>query len=75
MWGAKSPNNEKIVAMATALTKLKGKLKLDDKLAAIKKGGGNNKGGLLCVYERSCSSLHEDCIKHNAKLRYIIFHI
>ncbi len=45
MWGAKSPNDEKIVAMAAALTELKGKLKLDDKLAAIKKGGGNDKGG------------------------------
>jgi hypothetical protein len=44
MWGAKYPDNVKIVA-ATALTKLKGKLKLDDNLAAIKKGGGNNKGG------------------------------
>ncbi len=45
MWGAKSPNDEKIVAMAAALTKLKGKLKLNDKLAVIKKGGGNDKGG------------------------------
>jgi hypothetical protein len=38
MWGAKSPDNEKIVAMAAALTNFKGKLEFDDKLAAIKKG-------------------------------------
>ncbi len=45
MWGAKSLDNENIVAMSAALTELKGKLKLDDKLAAIKKGGGNDKSG------------------------------
>ena len=45
MWGAKSPDNEKIVAISAALNDLKGKFKLDDKLATIKKGGGNDKGG------------------------------
>jgi hypothetical protein len=34
-WGAKSPNNEKIVAMTTEITALKGKLKLDPKLSTI----------------------------------------
>ncbi len=42
-WGAKSPNNEKIVAMAAKINALKGQLKLDPKLSAIakdkKKGG------------------------------------
>jgi hypothetical protein len=56
MWGAKSPNDEKIVAMAAALTKLKGKLKLDDKLAAIKKGGGNNKGGKKAKNKKNMSN-------------------
>ncbi len=48
MWGAKSPDKEKIVAMSATLTKLKGelkgKLKLDDKMANIKKGGGQRQG-------------------------------
>ncbi len=34
-WGAKSPDNEKIVAMTTDITALKGKLMLDPKLSAI----------------------------------------
>ena len=34
-WGAKSPNDEKIVAMTAKITTLKGKLKLDPKLSAI----------------------------------------
>ncbi len=34
-WGAKSPDNEKIVAMTAKITALKGKLKLDPKLSAI----------------------------------------
>jgi hypothetical protein len=56
MWGAKSPNDEKIVAMAAALTKLKGKLKLDDKLATIKKGGGNDKGGKKAKNKKNTSN-------------------
>jgi hypothetical protein len=47
LWGAKSPDNEKIVAMTTALNALKGQLKLDPKLSSIVNGGnkkGNNKG-------------------------------
>jgi hypothetical protein len=45
-WGAKSPNNEKIVAMAAKITALKGKLKLNPKLSAIAKEGKKkgNKG-------------------------------
>jgi hypothetical protein len=35
LWGAKSPDNEKIVAMTAALNALKGQLKLDPKLTAI----------------------------------------
>jgi hypothetical protein len=38
-WGAKSPDNEKIVAMAAKITALKGQLKLDPKLSAIAKEG------------------------------------
>jgi hypothetical protein len=45
-WGAKSSNNEKIVAMAAEITALKGQLKLDPKLSAIAKEGKKkgNKG-------------------------------
>jgi hypothetical protein len=48
-WGAKSPNDEKIVAMAAEITALKGQLKLDPKLNAIaeegkKKGNKGDKG-------------------------------
>ncbi len=34
-WGAKSPDDKKIVAMTAKITALKGKLKLDPKLSAI----------------------------------------
>jgi hypothetical protein len=48
-WGAKSPNNEKIVAMAAKINNFKGQLKLDPKLSAIAKDKktkekGENKG-------------------------------
>jgi hypothetical protein len=48
-WGAKSPDDEKIVAMAAKINALKGQLKLDPKLSAIakdkkKNGRGENKG-------------------------------
>ena len=48
-WGAKSPDNKKIVAMAAKINALKGQLKLDPKLCAItkdkkKKDKGENKG-------------------------------
>ncbi len=48
LWGAKSPDNKKIVAMTAALNTLKGQLKLDPKLSAItnegkKKGNKINK--------------------------------
>jgi hypothetical protein len=40
LWGAKSPDNEKIVAMIAALNALKGQLKLYPKLSAIANEGG-----------------------------------
>jgi hypothetical protein len=46
LWGAKSPDNKKIVAMTAALNVLKGQLKLDPKLSAIANIGkkkGNKK--------------------------------
>ena len=48
-WGAKSPNDKKIVAMVAKISALKGQLKLDPKLSIIaedkKKGNkGENKG-------------------------------
>ncbi len=43
-WGAKSPNNEKIVAMLAALNALKEHLKLADKLRDVIKGKGKGKG-------------------------------
>jgi hypothetical protein len=46
-WGAKSPDDEKIVAMAAEIKSLKGQLKLDPKLSAIAGKGdkGNDKKG------------------------------
>ncbi len=45
-WGAKSPDDEKIVAMAAKINSLKGQFKLDPKLSAIagrgKKGDGKS---------------------------------
>jgi hypothetical protein len=46
LWGAKSPDDKKIVAMTAALNALKGQLKLDPKLSIIVNEGkkkGNNK--------------------------------
>ncbi len=48
-WGAKSPEDKKIVAMAAKINALKGQLKLDPKLSAIakdkkKEDSGDNKG-------------------------------
>ncbi len=46
LWGAKSPDNEKIVAMTATLNVLKGYLKLDLKLSTIANEGkkkGNNR--------------------------------
>jgi hypothetical protein len=39
LWGAKSPDNKKIVVMIAALNALKGQLKLDPKLSAIANEG------------------------------------
>jgi hypothetical protein len=39
LWGAKSPDNKKIVAMTATLNALKGQLKLDPKLTAIANEG------------------------------------
>jgi hypothetical protein len=46
LWGAKSPDDKKIVAMTAALNALKGQLKLDPKLSVIVNEGkkkGNKK--------------------------------
>jgi hypothetical protein len=48
-WGAKSPDDEKILAMVAEISALKGQLKLDLKLSAIaeegkKKGNNGDKG-------------------------------
>ncbi len=43
-WGAKSPGDEKIVAMLAALNALKGHLKLNDKLRDVIKGKSKGKG-------------------------------
>jgi hypothetical protein len=43
-WGAKSPGDEKIVAMPAALNALKGHLKLDNKLGDVIKSKGKGKG-------------------------------
>jgi hypothetical protein len=43
-WGAKSPGDEKIVAMLAALNALKGHLKLNDKLGDVIKGKSKGKG-------------------------------
>ena len=42
-WGAKSPDDEKIVAMAAEIKSLKGQLKLDPKLSAIAGKGDDKK--------------------------------
>jgi hypothetical protein len=39
LWGAKSPDNKRIVAMTAALNTLKGQLKLDPKLSAVANEG------------------------------------
>ncbi len=46
LWGAKSPDDKKIVAMTATLNALKGQLKLNPKLSAIANEGkkkGNKK--------------------------------
>ncbi len=48
-WGAESPNDKEIVALAAEITALKGQLKLNPKLSAIaeegkKKGNNGEKG-------------------------------
>ncbi len=44
-WGARSPDDDKIVAMAAEIQKLKGQLKLDHKLSQIAGGGKEGKDG------------------------------
>ena len=44
-WGARSPDDDKIVAMAAEINKLRGQLKLDPKLAQIAGGNNNDKDG------------------------------
>jgi hypothetical protein len=56
LWGAKSPDNEKIVAMTAALNALKGQLKLDPKLSTIANEG--EKGGQKGQEEEQEEYLH-----------------
>jgi len=44
-WGARSPDDDKIVAMAAEIQRLKGHLKLDPKLSQIAGGGKEGKDG------------------------------
>ena len=58
-WGAKSPDNEKIVAMAAKINALKGQLKLDPKLSAIaedKKKGSNGEKGKKIMNKKESSN-------------------
>jgi hypothetical protein len=50
-WGAKSPDDEKIVAMATKINSLKGQLKLDPKLSAI--AGEGKKGDIKSLKKKN----------------------
>jgi hypothetical protein len=45
MWGAKSHDDDKIVAMTAAINELKGQLKLSPQLAAVAEKGNNKKKG------------------------------
>jgi hypothetical protein len=59
-WGAKSPDDEKIVAMATEIKSLKGRLKLNPKLAEIAdKKDENKKGGKKTRNKKDTSNKQE----------------
>jgi hypothetical protein len=60
-WGAKSPDNKKIVAMAAEIKSLKGQLKLDPKLSAIPGKGdkGNDKKGLTKRNKKNTTNKRE----------------
>jgi hypothetical protein len=53
-WGAKSPDDEKIVAMAAKINSLKGQLKLDPKLSAIAGKGKKGDGKSPRSSQKSC---------------------
>jgi hypothetical protein len=59
-WGAKSPNDEKIVAMAAKIKSLKGQLKLNPKLAEIAdKKDEERKGGKKLRNKKDTSNKQE----------------
>ncbi len=60
-WGAKSPDNKKIVAMAAEIKSLKGQLKLDPKLSAIAGKGdkGDDKKGLTKRNKKNTTNKRE----------------
>jgi hypothetical protein len=60
-WGAKSPDDEKIVAMAAEINSLKGQLKLDPKLSAIAGKGdkGDDKKSLKKKKKKNTSNKRE----------------
>jgi hypothetical protein len=58
-WGAKSPNDEKIVAMAAEINSLKGKLKLDPKLSAIAGEGKKDDGSKKKKNKKNTSNKKE----------------
>jgi hypothetical protein len=66
-WGAKSPDDEKIVAMAAKITALKGQLKLDPKLSAIAKEGKRkgNKGEKNKMKEKQVGKYTYNWCKHH----------
>ncbi len=61
LWGAKSQDNEKVVAMTTALNALEGQLRLDPNLSFIVNKGnkkGDNKGKKKKNKKDTCEDHH-----------------
>jgi hypothetical protein len=58
-WGANSPDDEKIVAMAAEINSLKGKLKLDPKLSAIAGEGKKDDGSKKKKNKKNTSNKKE----------------
>ncbi len=59
MWGAKSQDNDKIVAMTATINELKGQLKLSPQLAAVAETGNKKKKGQKNKNKKDKS----DCVK------------
>ncbi len=74
-WGAKFPDNKKIVAMLAQLNALKGQLKLDKKLGKLvnkkKEGGGKkkNKKNTSNKVNQKRTKLGRRCLSRTAKRR------